>query len=91
MGVSPMGRAKNYQSYRFIIIRDHPFKTSANFYDFWPLPPSRLRFFNTVRRQIFPIFWLDLFIEAMAEILEIFRVFLEIWRHQKDILKLIDL
>ena len=27
--------------YKFIIcIRDHSFKTSANFHDFWPLPPS---------------------------------------------------
>ena len=25
--------------------RDHPFKTSANFHDFWPLPPSLSAFF----------------------------------------------
>ena len=45
------------------------------------------------------LFWLsyttflsDLFLEARAEILEkIPFFFLEIWRHQKDILKLTDL
>ena len=38
------------------------------------------------------IFWFYLFLEAKAEILEkISLVFWEIWRHQKDILKLIDL
>ena len=26
-------------NHRKNIIRDHPFKTSANFHDFWPLPP----------------------------------------------------
>ena len=37
-------------------------------------------------------FWFDLFFEARAEILEeISLVFWEIWRHQKDILKLTDL
>ena len=24
----------------YYILRDHPFQTSANFHDFWPLPPS---------------------------------------------------
>jgi hypothetical protein len=38
------------------------------------------------------LFWFDLFLEARAEILEkIPLVFWEIWRHQKDILKLTDL
>ena len=38
------------------------------------------------------LFWFDLFLEARAEILEkISLVFWEIWRHQKDILKLSDL
>ena len=38
------------------------------------------------------IFWLDLFLEARAEILEkIHWFFWEILRHQKDILKLTDL
>ena len=38
------------------------------------------------------IFWFDLFLEAMAEILEkISLVFWKIWRHQKDISKLTDL
>jgi len=36
--------------------RDHSFKTSAIFYDFLPLPPSRRQFFTTIRRQIWPIF-----------------------------------
>ena len=36
-------------------------------------------------------FLFDLFLEARAEIPEIFRFFLKIWRQQKDILKLIDL
>ena len=37
-------------------------------------------------------FWFDLFLEARAEILEKNSVvFWEIWRHQKDILKLTDL
>ena len=37
-------------------------------------------------------FWFDLFLEASAEILEKNSlVFLEIWRHQKDILELTDL
>ena len=37
-------------------------------------------------------FWFDLFLEARVEILEkIPLVFWEIWRHQKDSLKLIDL
>ena len=27
--------------FAWIWIRDHPFKTSSNFHDFWPLPPSR--------------------------------------------------
>ena len=37
-------------------------------------------------------FLLDFFLEARAEILEkISLVFWEIWRHQKDILKLTDL
>ena len=36
-------------------------------------------------------FWFDLFLEARAEILEkVSLVFWEIWRHQKDILKLTD-
>ena len=26
------------------LLRDHPFKTSANFHDFWPLPPLPLAF-----------------------------------------------
>ena len=26
-------------SYFYDSLRDHPFKTSANFHDFWPLPP----------------------------------------------------
>ena len=39
-------------------IWDHPFKTSANFQDFWPLPstPSVGSFFTTIRLQIWPIF-----------------------------------
>jgi hypothetical protein len=37
-------------------------------------------------------FWFDLFLEARAEILRKKSFFSgEIWRHQKDILKLIDL
>ena len=36
--------------------RDHPFKTSANFYNFWTLPPSVSSFFTTICRQIWPIF-----------------------------------
>ena len=36
-------------------------------------------------------FWFDHFLEAKAEILEKIVVFWEIWRHQKDILKLTDL
>ena len=37
-------------------------------------------------------FWFDLFLEARAEILENFSlIFWEIWKHQKDILKLTDL
>ena len=37
-------------------------------------------------------FWFDLFLEARAEILEKnWLVFWMNWRHQKDILKLIDL
>ena len=37
-------------------------------------------------------FWFDLFLKARAEILEkISRIFWEIWRDQKDILKLTDL
>ena len=37
-------------------------------------------------------FWFDLFLEARAEILEkISLVFWEIWRNQKDILKLTDI
>ena len=38
------------------------------------------------------LLWFDLFLEARAEILEkISLVSWEIWRHQKDILKLTDL
>ena len=38
------------------------------------------------------LFWLDLFLEARAEILsKKLLVFWSIWRHQKDILKLTDL
>ena len=38
------------------------------------------------------IIWFDLFLEARAEILtKISLVFWEIWRHQKEILKLTDL
>ena len=33
-------------------LRDHPLKTSANFHDFWPLPPSAGSFFTTIHRQI---------------------------------------
>ena len=37
-------------------------------------------------------FWFDLFLEARADILEKISLFFgEIWRHQKDILKLSDL
>ena len=36
--------------------REHPFKTSANFHDFFPLPPYRRQLFTTIRRQIWPIF-----------------------------------
>ena len=37
-------------------------------------------------------FWFDLFLEAREEILEkIPLLFWEIWRHQKDILKLADI
>ena len=37
-------------------------------------------------------FWYDLYLEARAEILEkITLAFWEIWRHQKEILKLTDL
>ena len=39
-----------------VLPRDHPLKTLANFYDFWPLPPSRRQFFTTIRRQICPSF-----------------------------------
>ena len=35
-------------------VRDHPFKTSANFHDFWSVPPSRRSF--SIRRQIWPTF-----------------------------------
>ena len=35
---------------------DHPFKTSANFHTFWPLPPYRRQIFSTIRRQIWQIF-----------------------------------
>ena len=38
------------------------------------------------------VFWYDLFLEDRAEILEKMSLFFgEIWRHQKDILKLTDL
>ena len=38
------------------------------------------------------LFWFDLFLEASAEILEKITLgFWDIWRHQKDILKLADL
>ena len=38
------------------------------------------------------LFWFDLFLEVTAEILEKKSwIFVEIWRHQKDILKLIEL
>ena len=38
------------------------------------------------------LFWFDLFLEARVEIFtKILLVFWEIWRHQKDILKLTDL
>ena len=38
------------------------------------------------------LFWFDLFLEPRAEILEKKMLgFWEIWRHQKDILKLADL
>ena len=38
------------------------------------------------------IFLIDLFLEARAEILEKISLFFwEIWRHQKDLLKLTDL
>ena len=40
---------------RYILLWDHPLKTSANFHDFWPLPPSCWQFFTTIRRQISPI------------------------------------
>ena len=33
-------------------LRDHPFKTSANFHDFWTLPPLVGSFFSTICRQI---------------------------------------
>ena len=39
-----------------IFVWDHPFKTSANFLDFWPLPPFRRQFFTTIRWQIWPMF-----------------------------------
>jgi hypothetical protein len=34
------------------------------------------------------LFWFNIFLEARAEILKKLLVFWEIWRHQKDILKL---
>ena len=37
-------------------IRDHPFKTSANFHHFWPLPSSTGSFFTTIRQQFWTIF-----------------------------------
>ena len=36
--------------------RDHTFKTSANFHDFWHLSPYSRQVFTTIRRQIWPIF-----------------------------------
>ena len=42
--------------------------------------------------SITQLFWFDLFLEARAEIMEKKSlVFWEIWRHQKDFLKLTDL
>ena len=34
-------------------VRDHPFKTSANFHDFWPLPPYHRHFSKMLMKGIF--------------------------------------
>lgn len=36
-----------------ILIRDHPFKTSANFHDFWPLPPYHRHSSKMLMKGIF--------------------------------------
>ena len=46
----------SYNTFCISHVRDHPLKTSANFHDFWPLPPYRRQFFTTIRRQIREIF-----------------------------------
>ena len=35
------------------LLRDHPFKTSANFHDFWPLPPYHRHFSKMLMKGIF--------------------------------------
>ncbi len=40
-------------SRNFISFRDHPFKTSANFRDFWPLPPYHRHFSKMLMKGIF--------------------------------------
>ena len=52
------------------IRRDHPFRTSANLYDFRPLSPPIGSFYATISRQIWRIFdpslphWLYRFLEG---------------------------
>ena len=37
----------------FLLLRDHPFKTSANFHDFWPLPPYHRHSSKMLMKGIF--------------------------------------
>ena len=40
-----------------MVVWDHPFKTSANFHDFWPLPPSVGSFFYYYPSANLANFW----------------------------------
>ena len=44
-----------------ILIRDHPFKKSANFHDFWPLPPYHRHSSKMLMKGIFDPYVLRLF------------------------------
>ena len=39
--------------YGHFLVRDHSFKTSANFYDFWPLPPYHRHYSKMLMKGIF--------------------------------------
>ena len=63
MQISLLPFFKTFQKYLdnvilgLIPIRDRLFKMSANFHDFWPLPPTVGSFFTTIGRQIWQIFY----------------------------------